>query len=163
VFFSGGVMSWAAAKRAVAKYGADNTTLLFTDTLIEDADLYRFLDEAAANVGAPLVKIAEGRDPWQVFNDVKLIGNTRADPCSKILKREIGLKWLRDNCDPENTVLVFGIHFEEQHRLEGDVWDAKTNGFIRRGVRPRYNTLGWPRVEAPMCDAPWITATDLWS
>lgn len=47
VFYSGGLMSWAAGKRAVAKYGAENTTLLFTDTLIEDADLYRFLEEGA--------------------------------------------------------------------------------------------------------------------
>lgn len=157
VFFSGGVMSWAAAKRAVAKYGSENTTLLFTDTLIEDPDLYRFLDEAAENVGAPLIRIAEGRTPWEVFNDEKLIGNTRADPCSKILKREIGLKWLKENCDPANTVLVFGIHWEEEHRLDGMVKDQKTGEMVRRGVRPRYESLGWPRVEAPMCDRPMMT------
>jgi 3'-phosphoadenosine 5'-phosphosulfate sulfotransferase (PAPS reductase)/FAD synthetase len=157
VFFSGGIMSWAAAKRAVAIYGAENTTLLFTDTLVEDPDLYRFLDEAAANVGAPLVRIAEGRTPWQVFNGEKLIGNTRADPCSKILKRELGLKWLRSNCDPAATALVFGIHWEEEHRLDGMVWSAKEKRKVRRGVRPRYESLGFPRVEAPMCDKPWMT------
>lgn len=154
VFFSGGVMSWAAAKRAVAKYGAENTTLLFTDTLIEDLDLYRFLDEAAANVGAPLVKIAEGRTPWEVFRDEKLIGNTRADPCSKILKRQEGLAWLKANADPANTALIFGIHFEEVHRLQ--TFDRKSGKL--RGVRPRYAELGFPHVEAPMCDAPWIPA-----
>lgn len=158
VFFSGGLSSWAAAKRAVAKYGAENTTLLFTDTLIEDPDLYRFLDEAAANVGAPLVKIAEGRTPWQVFNDEKLIGNTRADPCSKILKRRAAEKWLADNCDPNNTALVFGISWDEAHRYESDP-DPKTGK--RRGVKPRYAEMGWPHVEAPMCEAPWMAPWDV--
>jgi 3'-phosphoadenosine 5'-phosphosulfate sulfotransferase (PAPS reductase)/FAD synthetase len=161
VFFSGGLMSWAAAKRAVAKYGAENTTLLFTDTLIEDADLYRFLDEAATNVGAPLVKIAEGRTPWEVFRDEKMIGNTWADPCSKILKRQMGERWLKANCDPDNTALIFGIHYEEAHRLEGTRWSKKEKRKVPSGVRVRYLELGWPRVEAPMCDGPYQTPQDI--
>jgi 3'-phosphoadenosine 5'-phosphosulfate sulfotransferase (PAPS reductase)/FAD synthetase len=156
VFFSGGIMSWAAAKRAVAKYGAENATLLFTDTLIEDEDLYRFLDEAASNIGARLVKIADGRTPWQVFHDEKMIGNTWADPCSKILKRQLSLKWLRENVEPRETSLVFGIHFMEEHRLECEVKDKTTGKIVKRGVRPRYNDLGFPHVEAPMCNKPWM-------
>lgn len=45
--FSGGVGSFAAADRVVREHGR-GVTLVFTDTLIEDADLYRFLIEAAA-------------------------------------------------------------------------------------------------------------------
>lgn len=161
VFFSGGLMSWAAAKRTVEKYGSENTTLLFTDTLTEDADLYRFIEDAAENVGAEYVRIAEGRDVWQVFNDEKMIGNTRADPCSRILKREPGEAWIKENCDPESTVLVFGIHWEEEHRLDGLRKDPKTGEMVRRGVRPRYEKLGWPHVEAPMCDKPWMTAAEI--
>lgn len=154
VFFSGGLMSWAAAKRAVARWGAENTTLLFTDTLIEDPDLYRFLEEAAANVGAPLVRIAEGRTPWQVFRDEQIIGNQRIDPCSKILKRAVGEKWLRDNCDPADTILIFGIHWEEEHRL---ITTDRATG-KPRGIRNRYRELGWPHVDATMCWGPWMTA-----
>ncbi len=157
VFFSGGLMSWAAAKRTVAKWGAENVTLLFTDTLIEDPDLYRFLAEAAANVGAPLIKIAEGRSPWEVFRDEKLIGNTRADPCSKILKRQTGLRWLKENHDPATTMLIFGIHWEEEHRLA--TTDRKTGK--PRGVRARYKELGWPHVDAPMCWSPWVSASSI--
>lgn len=152
VFFSGGLMSWAAAMKAVARYGADNVTLLFTDTLIEDPDLYRFLEEASAVVGAPLITIAEGRDPWSVFRDVKFIGNTRKDPCSKYLKRLPALKWLEANADPENTMLVFGIHWEEAERFERTDSDD-----VMRGVRPRYAKLGWPHVWAPMCETPWMS------
>lgn len=51
--FSGGAGSWGAAKRTVERHGPDDVLLLFADTLIEDEDLYRYLEEAAANVGAP--------------------------------------------------------------------------------------------------------------
>lgn len=47
VMYSGGVGSFAAAERVMRQFGR-RVTLLFTDTLIEDADLYRFLIESAA-------------------------------------------------------------------------------------------------------------------
>lgn len=144
VMFSGGIASWAAAKRAVAKHGAQAVTLLFCDTLIEDEDLYRCLDAAADNVGAPLVKIAEGRTPWQVFYDERMLGNSRIDPCSKILKRELARKWLKANA-PGATVVV-GIDWTEPHRLEAIVG--------------RYGAMGHP-VEAPLMDSPLLTRTDL--
>lgn len=46
--FSGGIGSMTAAKRDAAEYGTEEMILLFTDTLIEDEDLYRFLIESAA-------------------------------------------------------------------------------------------------------------------
>lgn len=158
VFLSGGLMSWAAGMRAVERFGPDHTRLLFTDTLIENEDLYAFLEDGARAIGAPLIKIAEGRTPWEVFRDEKIIGNTRADPCSKILKRNFSVKWLTENADPATTMLVFGIHWEEGHRLEGERWDRKLKRKVPSGVRPRYAALGWPHVWAPMCDAPWMTA-----
>ena len=36
VQFSGGIQSWAAAKRVAAEHGTDNLTLLFADTKMED-------------------------------------------------------------------------------------------------------------------------------
>lgn len=118
VAFSGGVCSWAAAKRAVEKHGVEHTVLLFADTKMEDEDLYRFLDEAAANVGAPLVKIADGRNPWEVFKDERMIGGGMkgADPCSKKLKRQFMDKWFKANCTPE-TITYVGLDWNEQHRL----------------------------------------------
>jgi hypothetical protein len=138
VLFSGGIASWAAAKRTVEQYGVERTTLLFTDTMTEDEDLYRFLDEAAADVGAPLVKVADGRDIWQVFRDSRYLGNTRADPCSRILKREQSRKWLSENRDPATTAVVLGFDWTEVHRLDraARAWDP------------------W-RVEAPMIDPPY--------
>lgn len=161
VFFSGGLMSWAAAKRAVERYGAENTTLLFTDTRIEDPDLYRFLEEAATDVGAKLLKIADGRTPWEVFRHKKSIGNTRRDPCSDLLKRQPSRKWLTENCAPADTVLVFGIHWEEAHRFDGMRWSAKAQAKLPSGVKNVYGRLGWPHVEAPMCEKPWMTSAQI--
>jgi 3'-phosphoadenosine 5'-phosphosulfate sulfotransferase (PAPS reductase)/FAD synthetase len=141
--FSGGIGSWAAAKRVAERHGTDDLTLLFTDTLIEDADTYRFLVEAAANVGAPLVRIADGRTPWEVFRDVRFLGNARVDPCSKILKRDLADAWLDEQCDPASTVVYVGIDWTEAHRFE-------------RLASRREERGGW-RYEAPLCEPPLLT------
>lgn len=140
VMFSGGVGSWAAAKRVAHEHGTANLTLLFADTRMEDEDLYRFLDEAAANVGAPLVKLAEGRTPWEVFRDERFIGNNRVDLCSRMLKREILDRWRNANCDPDDTTIHIGIDWTEQHRL--------------KRLLPR--VAPW-RYEAPMCEPPLMS------
>lgn len=144
VMFSGGVGSWAAAKRVREANPGDEVVLLFTDTLIEDDDLYRFLVEAAANVAnARLFWIADGRDPWEVFRDVRYLGNTRADPCSKILKRDLAAAWLDENCDRASTIIYLGISWDEAHRFAG------------AAARARYRALGW-ELRAPMCDEPHL-------
>ena len=123
VMFSGGAASYCAAKRVVEAHGPDATTLLFTDTKMEDPDLYRFLEEAAGFLDCPVVNIADGRDPWQVFFDVKFLGNTRIDPCSRILKRELARKWMEDNCEPEASRVIIGFGWDEGSR----VWDTVEN------------------------------------
>ncbi len=117
VMFSGGISSWAAARRIADEHGTGGLVLLFADTKMEDEDNYRFLPEAAANVGAPLVTIADGRDPWQVFHDERFLGNTRIDPCSKILKRELLRRWVTQHCDPAATTIVLGLDWTEGDRL----------------------------------------------
>jgi len=139
VMFSGGVGSWAAARRVVDTHGPDDVTLLFTDTLIEDEDLYRFLEDAARDLGVPVTRIAEGRTPWEVFFDERFLGNSRIDPCSKILKREMAARWLTAHCDPEDTRVYVGIDWTESHR------------YTRLAARHAAN--GWTYL-APLCDPP---------
>lgn len=118
VMFSGGVCSWAAAKRVVERHGTERVVLLFADTMMEDEDLYRFIEQASANVGVPLTRIADGRTPWEVFEDERMIGSNRFDPCSKHLKRILLDRWHKKNGDPEKTTLHFGLNWDEEHRLE---------------------------------------------
>ena len=139
VMFSGGIGSWAAAKRVTG-----DMVLLFADTRTEDEDLYRFIEEAAENVGAPLVCIQDGRDIWQVFKDVKFMGNTRVDPCSRILKREIADRWIAEHYTPGTVRIVVGIDWTEIHRFE----------------RMRQRKKPWV-YEAPLCESPLVTKPDM--
>lgn len=145
VMFSGGAASWAAARRiADRRNGAAGMTLLFTDTNSEDEDLYRFLREAATDIGAPLVRLADGRTIWQVFKDERFLGNTRADPCSRILKRDLSRRWLEEHCDPSDTTIVLGLDWTETHRLDR----------ARAAWAPWY-------VEAPMTEPPYRLKADM--
>lgn len=135
--FSGGLCSFWAAKRVVDEQGAANVTLLFADTLIEDADLYRFNEDAAAHLGVPITRLCEGRTPWQLFRDEGLIGNSKIPVCSIRLKREVLDKWHRENCLEMDTVIYIGMDWTEENRL----------------ARLRKEKPFW-RFEAPMQHAP---------
>lgn len=139
IMFSGGAGSWACAKHVAARYGTKDMVLLFADTLIEDEDLYRFLDEASNDIGIPITKVSDGRTPWKVFEDVRFIGNSRVDPCSRILKRELLAKWREENCHM-SSITYFGIDWTEKHRLDT--------------AAERHNP--WA-VEAPLCGPPFKT------
>ncbi|MFD8088722.1 hypothetical protein [Streptomyces malaysiensis] len=121
VMWSGGITSWAVARLVVERYGTENVTLLFADTLIEDPDLYRFNDQASAKLGVPVTRVADGRTPWQVFEDRRWLGNTRIAQCSWELKQLVCAQWLAANADPASTVLYLGIDWTETHRIRAIV------------------------------------------
>lgn len=144
VNFSGGLCSWMAARRVAEKYGLDDLTLLFADTRMEDEDLYRFLDEASADIGVPVTRIADGRTPWDVFKDERFLGNSRIDPCSKLLKRKLLDSWHRANCPVDGTIVHVGLAWDEQHRL----------------TRFAAAMAPWV-VSAPLCDPPYLTKNEI--
>jgi len=142
VSYSGGLGSFYAAHLCKIKYPETEIKLVFTDTLIEDPDLYRFLRESAKALNLELIEIADGRNPWQVFEDVKLQGNSRIAPCSKILKRETFNKWIKENYPNGDFVVCLGIGWEESERLE------------RAKINNPYEVI------APLCDKPFIFPED---
>lgn len=194
VMYSGGLVSWAAGKRTVERYGREQTRLLFADTLIEDEDLYRFVIEGAANIfgidlpddfrdlasSVPAIEddpdlirrrpilaelmrlasrhipglhwIADGRTPFEVFADEKFIGNTRVDPCSRILKRELMNRWRDEHCENWRTVVVFGLDWSERGRIEG------RKG--KPGHRVRLAEQGW-LASYPMDETPYLIKDDI--
>lgn len=151
--FSSGAGSWAAAKRVADEYGTDNLVLLFTDVkgdnpsehAGEDQDNYRFLEEAAADVGGRLVVLNSGRDLYQVFDDEHMLGNTRVAPCSKQLKQKPARKWIEQNYpDPSSVTIYVGIDWTELHRVPG-------------------NQKGWApyAVKAPLTEPPFIDKVEI--
>jgi len=117
--------------------------LLFADTMIEDQDLYRFLDEGADAIGGELIKIADGRTIWELFKDEGFVGNTRVDICSRVLKRDLLNNWRKEHCDPETTITHFGIDWSESHRF----------------TRLIDRHAPW-QVSAPLCEPPFLTKAD---
>ncbi|WP_410570646.1 hypothetical protein [Amycolatopsis sp. cmx-4-61] len=140
VQYSGGIGSWATARRVAARHGIDNLILLFSDTLVEEDSLYTFLTESAAQLGAPLVRVADGRTPFEVYWHARFLGNARLAPCSKILKQQPARRWLDANADPATTTLYVGIDAGEARRIPG----------IRKGWAP------WS-VEFPLTAEPDLT------
>ena len=210
---SGGAGSWLSAKVDIAAHPDAEHRFVFSDTLYEDADCYRFLVEGVAHLvgrrlnwtipragdfpdyrvsgdfdiatyaGNPawrafLVELredamralpelewqVEGRDPWEIFRDNRFLGNSRVDPCSKILKRQMFDRGRRDRCHPATTVCCVGIGPSEVHRYhrlaarmaaEGWKYEAPLLGTFEGEVgpfgyladagiaRPRLYTLGY--------------------
>jgi len=146
VMFSGGAGSWATAKRAIAALPiGEHVILLCANTNSEAPDWMPFVDACAADVGGELVMIDNGgRDIWDTFDKARFIGNSRADVCSRVLKREPLRRWLEANHTPSDTVVYLGFDWTEAHRLER--------------ARPHWEP--WT-IAAPLCDPPYLTKHDV--
>jgi hypothetical protein len=115
ISFSGGKGSAISALIAHEK-GLD-FNLIFADTGIEDEDLHRFNGDVARAVGREIIKLRDGRTPWDVFIDRKYIGNTRTAHCSTELKTKPVFAWLAENSEADDP-LVLGMDWEEIDRIE---------------------------------------------
>jgi hypothetical protein len=132
--------------RAKERHPEERIVLLFADTNMEDEDLYRFLDDSQKQLGLELVRIADGRTPWEVMKDRHILANWKQDVCSFFLKRDLLAQWEKANCNPSFTVLHFGLDWTEVHRLER----------IRASKHP------W-RCEAYMTEAPYLSKREMLS
>lgn len=143
---SGGIGSWAAGLRAREAHPEEELVLLFADVGGdsqhehdgEDDDVYRFVLDSARDIGAEVVRVADGRTVWEVFRDERMIGNTRLSVCSRALKQRPVHAWLAENAPADATVVV-GIDWSEEHRLPA----------MERAYAPR-------RVWAPLTEAPLL-------
>ncbi len=161
VMWSGGITSWATARHVIAQHGTASTVLLFADTLIEDEDLYTFNQQASAQLGVPITRVADGRDPWQVFEDKRWLGNTRIAQCSHVLKQEPCRAWLTDNTDPASTVVYVGIDWSETHRMPSinDGWAPGPSTRPSLARPTGISTSSSPRPARPACPRRACTGT----
>lgn len=141
---SGGLASYEALRRTVEKHGRGHTVAVFVDTLIEDEDLYRFLGDLEELLGISIVRLADGRTPWQVMRDERVITMRNMAPCSRILKHEVIDKWVTEHYGDKPKTLVFGFDFQEMHRAER----------IAKRLAP---TPTW----CPLLEAPYVTKGEI--
>lgn len=127
--FSGGAGSAYVAYYMVQAYGKENCKLFFTNTLWEDEDNLRFMDEISEYIGLEITEILDGRTPEEVFYDTKFLGNARLAKCSEELKVRqtiVFLEELRDN-EKLEPILYFGIAPHEKQRRDNSVELRKAN------------------------------------
>jgi 3'-phosphoadenosine 5'-phosphosulfate sulfotransferase (PAPS reductase)/FAD synthetase len=114
VGFSGGAASSVVADIVAKKY-PDTTILLFHDTKTEPKDNDRFRKDISNYINIPITNDSDGRNIWQVFKDCGYLGNGRNTMCSRILKQERSLKFLKAN--PE-SILYIGFTIDEWRRAQ---------------------------------------------
>lgn len=142
LLLSGGIGSFGAALRM--KERDLNFHMLFCDTSMEDEDLYRFLINIEDHFQQKIIRLKDGRTPWKVFKDVRYLGNSRIDPCSRILKRETTKSWIEARYRYDNVIRYVGFDWTEEHRLR----------------KMQDNIAPW-KVEAPLIDTPVISKWEL--
>ena len=126
--------------------------LYFTDTLWEDEDLYRFIEEASDKLQLPMLTHSMGVSPIELMFEQKVIFNSRIGNCSKILKMKVAADFLKKGKEPAivkwrnkgflkdsdfitDATLYFGISWDEMHR----------EGAIRKNWAPF--EVGMPLIE----------------
>lgn len=114
VGFSGGLAS-AVTAEVVARANPRNTILLYHDTKTEPPDNDRFRKEVADHIGLPITEDSDGRDIWQVFKDEGMLGNGRNTMCSRILKQERSLAFIKAHMP---AILYLGFTVEEWRRAQ---------------------------------------------
>lgn len=141
-------MSWGAAKLACDKYGKENIVLLFSDVGTEDPDVYRFLVQGAAALGAHLEIIRRNPEgpyckPWDIALERKTIPTWQRSICSGELKIKPAWKWQKEHLAP-GTPIIMGLTIEEAERIE----------------RVRKRKDRW-QYEFPLAEKPYTTTCDI--
>lgn len=141
--YSGGVCSHLAVQRYIESTGV-RPTLLFSDTGVEDEDLYRFIEEGSRRLGCELVTVRSGETFDEMIVRHNALPNDRMPFCSRELKVKPAELWLKKNRG--YTTMVLGLDWTETHRL------------------PRVQRR-WPsfNIVAPMMEAPYLMKAEMLS
>lgn len=133
VFYSGGLGSWATARRVIEKEGIENVILLFTDTLIEDEDLYRFLLETSQQFygidksdliekvyGMPLIRHETMGDRKKFLTEL----------AKEVRDRNPNFVWINDGRDP------WDVFFDSKYL--GNSRIAQCSHILKQELSKRY-------------------------
>lgn len=183
IFYSGGLGSWATAKRVADKQGIDNLYLLFTDTLIEDDDLYRFIIETSGLIFNKDVKTLIELTNQIPETSHKEMNNRKKylDCLSKEVNKVIPhLIWLNNGKDVwdvfkeqrylGNSRLAHCSHVLKQDMSRDYIVDnfSEDDTTLYLGIdwtekhRTKAPKKNWQpyTVEFPMCEEPFVTNID---
>lgn len=118
-WWSGGVTSAVACKLAIDLYGRENCRVIFMDTVNEDEDTYRFINDCSVWYKKPIeviTYIGSKYDSIQsVWRQYKSLNSGQGAICSSSLKRDLRLAWEKENIG-QWLHQVFGFDISESKR-----------------------------------------------
>lgn len=142
VSVSGGVGSYFTLKRVLEKNDKADVIAVFMDTLFEDGDLYRFLNDIENKLDISIIRLCVGKTPMELAFEQKYLWNSRVAQCSIKLKSKPFREWLKEHYEPDEAILYLGIDWTETHRKAA----------IERNYAPYQ--VGFPMCEKPFLDKP---------
>lgn len=137
VSFSSGLSSALTSIRVLEKH--PSAMLVFMDTLFEDEDNYRFMVDFENHFCVKIIRLIEGRNPYEVSRAEHVIPNNSLAPCTFRLKIDIFKKYLK-TLTGESTIYI-GYDFSEIHRCE-----STTKNYESEGYKVDYPLL-WKPIE----------------
>jgi hypothetical protein len=137
VSFSSGLSSAITSVRVLDKY--PGAKLVFMDTLFEDESNYRFMYSFEKRFGVKIIRLVEGRNPYEVSHDEHVIPGSFLAPCTFRLKIEPFREYLK-TLEGQTTIYI-GYDFSEMHRCE-----ATSKNYNALGYEVDYPLL-WNPVE----------------
>lgn len=119
-WWSGGVTSAVACKIAVDLYGVKNMRIIFIDTMNEDDDTYRFMNDCSDWYGIKIetIKSEKHNSVQDVWRRYKALNNAKGAVCSSEMKRLVRETWEKKN---EWKNQIFGFELDEYKRAKSMV------------------------------------------
>lgn len=139
ISLSGGIGSYFTLKRVIEKgISKEDIECIFCDTLNENGDLYRFLDDIEEKLNIRIVRLCVGETPYTLAWKENFLYNSRVANCSKKLKSKPFKEYIKKYSN-EDITLYFGIDFTESHRCASIV--------------KNYAPI---KCEFPLCEPPYM-------
>jgi len=139
---SGGAASSVAWKRCLDAFGPDRVVPVFADTSTEHPDLYRFLDDCDKAFNQKVVRLKDGRNIWDVFDDFGVMKITSAGGACKasieLKHKPLKTYYEQSGCD----AIAVGIEFLEGERIRD---------FLKR----------IPHAIFPLCSRPLLSECEI--
>ncbi len=114
-WWSGGITSAVACKVAIDLFGVENCDVIMLDTKNEDEDTYRFMKDCAKWFGKDINTITALGDKYRTLEEIwyknKSLNVANGAICSSIAKRDLRIKWQKEN---GYKYQVFGFEFSKR-------------------------------------------------
>lgn len=118
-------------------YGVENVILMFHDTKTEHPSNKKFKEDICNFLGAEYIEVSDGRDLWQVIVDNHTLPSCFIPLCTRIMKQEQGMKFLKTLKEPYILYNGFGVH--EGHRTSGSIKACSKKNIIVKSPLQEYN------------------------